>query len=947
MNPAPASTNLNSCGCGASGVESPTLITNRPGLSAIAYRAGTLARFKRSMLARLSASDLSALRGLLTREDDDFSIALLDGWALLADVLTFYQERIANESYLRTATERLSLIELARLIGYRPSPGVAASAYLAFTLDASPGSPTSVAIDIGAQTQSLPGPGEAPQVFETVEAIEARPTWNAIKARSTLVPSLDTPLSELWLAGVASGLAPGDALLTASATDPSAGANQAATFYRVVAVNPDPANQRTQVIVDIEYSNSGSAMDSGAAPALPWPPLDPQSLGSAYSTPIPLNSDAARTLLEGQIWRGSDLEALAAAQGWSIGDIFNSIIARRGADPDDAEGALSLFAFRARAPLFGYNAPNWPMLPSSVHTAYAGSGTDNNTEWIYPTKATATASLNANQLNLSAVYNKIAANKTAANSWVVVRRVDTDFLLDWSEWLTVHLLGWNYPPPPPPTIIATVTSATEVGLADFTISARVTSLQLAPLDSTVDAKPQDMDDIRNITVYAQSEKLLRTGARITDALSGANIDLDGYYDGLRAGQAIAVTGQRADLPGVVASEIRFISDIIHDTGAGGVTWLMLTKALAYQYHRETVTINANVALATHGQAQAETLGNGDASQPYQRFTLRQAPLTYTSAASGGGVESSLAVRVNDVLWHEVATLYDAQSRDRVFVTQPQDDGTTAVEFGDGQTGARPPSGQNNITATYRRGVGLAGLVKARQLSLLMSHPMGVTGVVNPLAATGGADPETLESARVRAPLSTLTLGRIVSLSDYQAFAQAFAGIGKALATWTWDGQTRGVFVTVAGAGGADLPSDSPIFDDLVKAMRKASEPYVDLRVQSYRKAYFRLSADVLTDPNLRPERVLAAVEAALRAAFSFEARAFGQPVSLSEVISVIQDTPGALAVTVSQFYRSDKSLSREDTLSAAAPGPGSAMSVDAAELLTLDPAPLTGLEVMS
>ena len=59
------------------------------------------------------------------RDDDDFSIALLDAWATVADVLTFYQERIANEAYLRTATERLSVLELARLIGYQLRPGVA------------------------------------------------------------------------------------------------------------------------------------------------------------------------------------------------------------------------------------------------------------------------------------------------------------------------------------------------------------------------------------------------------------------------------------------------------------------------------------------------------------------------------------------------------------------------------------------------------------------------------------------------------------------------------------------------------------------------------------------------------------------------------------------------------------------------------------------------------
>src|SRR5262249_7398697 len=96
---------LDSCGCCA-GIEAatPLVVENRPGLSAIAYRVGDHAQFKRTMLAALSRFDLPALRPLTTRADGDFSIALLDAWAVAADVLTFYQERIANECYLRTAT---------------------------------------------------------------------------------------------------------------------------------------------------------------------------------------------------------------------------------------------------------------------------------------------------------------------------------------------------------------------------------------------------------------------------------------------------------------------------------------------------------------------------------------------------------------------------------------------------------------------------------------------------------------------------------------------------------------------------------------------------------------------------------------------------------------------------------------------------------------------------
>src|SRR5712692_9718443 len=192
--------NLNDCGCceGIS-VETPAPVYNRPGLTAIAYRVGTHSQFKDSMLARLSlfAQDYPALQALQTRDDDDFSIALLDAWATVADVLTFYQERIANESYLRTATERLSLLELARLIGYELRPGVAASTYLSFTVEDAPGAPPRATVDIGTKAQSIPGPGEQAQTFEAVEKIEARGVWNAIKPRLTRPQTLSTDMSTL------------------------------------------------------------------------------------------------------------------------------------------------------------------------------------------------------------------------------------------------------------------------------------------------------------------------------------------------------------------------------------------------------------------------------------------------------------------------------------------------------------------------------------------------------------------------------------------------------------------------------------------------------------------------------------------------------------------------------------------------------------------------------
>ena len=98
------------CGCDEGArVPTPVPVENPPGRSMLAYRIGTHSSFKATMQTALSRQ--AALGGLTTRKDDDPSIALLDAWATVLDVLTFYQERIANEGFVRTAVERRSEAE--------------------------------------------------------------------------------------------------------------------------------------------------------------------------------------------------------------------------------------------------------------------------------------------------------------------------------------------------------------------------------------------------------------------------------------------------------------------------------------------------------------------------------------------------------------------------------------------------------------------------------------------------------------------------------------------------------------------------------------------------------------------------------------------------------------------------------------------------------------------
>ena len=158
-----------SCGCCAGVTQrTPLEVQNRPGLSAIAYRIGTYASFREAMLEAIAHTP--ELAGLGTRRDDDYSIALLDLWAAVADVLTFYQERYANEVFLRTAQQTQSLRRLAALLGYDPQPGVAALAELAFTAT----NGQVIQVPIGLRVQSVPAQNQPAQTFFWMESPRRR-----------------------------------------------------------------------------------------------------------------------------------------------------------------------------------------------------------------------------------------------------------------------------------------------------------------------------------------------------------------------------------------------------------------------------------------------------------------------------------------------------------------------------------------------------------------------------------------------------------------------------------------------------------------------------------------------------------------------------------------------------------------------------------------------------
>lgn len=228
---------------------------NTPGQPSLNTRVGTWSTFRQRMISGLStqivppdgaATDPRPLRALTTRATDDGTMALIDAWAVSLDVLAFYGERIVNEAYLGTADERRSVVEIARMLGYEPSPGVAASTRLALTMQASALAPGEVELSSGIAVMSVPSEGKLPQLFETTEPVSARVEYNELAPQLTEPHLLGNGDDMLWLHGITTRLEPGHTIIIAheDRCDSPSGAWHAA---RVVEVQADPAAQRTRV----------------------------------------------------------------------------------------------------------------------------------------------------------------------------------------------------------------------------------------------------------------------------------------------------------------------------------------------------------------------------------------------------------------------------------------------------------------------------------------------------------------------------------------------------------------------------------------------------------------------------------------------------------------------------------------------------------------------------
>jgi hypothetical protein len=144
-------------------------------------------------------------------------------------------------------------------------------------------------------------------------------------------------------------------------------------------------------------------------------------------------------------------------------------------------------------------------------------------------------------------------------------------------------------------------------------------------------------------------------------------------------------------------------------------------------------------------------------------------------------------------WTQVSYLMDYGAGSTVFAVRITAAGQVFVDFGDGISGAIP-SGESTIKAVYVAGGGVIGNVAAGKITTLGAVP-GLTllgqqeiknnvTVTNVTDATGGGDPESNDSIRFNTPKSLRSLNRAVTLTDYSNLALTVPGVSKANASAT-------------------------------------------------------------------------------------------------------------------------------------------------------------------
>jgi predicted phage baseplate assembly protein len=345
-------------------------------------------------------------------------------------------------------------------------------------------------------------------------------------------------------------------------------------------------------------------------------------------------------------------------------------------------------------------------------------------------------------------------------------------------------------------------------------------------------------------------------------------------------------------------------------------------------------------------------------------TTKQALAAYdgTSALPAAlAADLSADLKVLLETWSPLRDLLESGPDDLSFVAEMDDDGRAHLRFGDSNLGQMPDAG-TNFQANYRTGNGTAGNVGTESIRYIVLEET-LSGVNlqprNPLAASGGTDPEPVAEVKLFAPNAFRdVLERAITADDYATLAsdndrrleeradrcsQPFQSLQSAKTVLRWNGSWYTALVALDPLG---TEQSSP---DLIHEVTKYLEPYRrvghDLLVAQAEYVALDLALSICVLPGY----LRAHVESALLNVFSNRVLSngnkgffhpdnlsFGDGIFASTIIAAAQAVAGVQNVTLTRLERWELIDAAANQTEAAQVPPNSVLTLGPLEIARLD-----------
>jgi hypothetical protein len=720
----------------------PVVIYNPPGLSAISYRVGDYNSFRESLLQSLSGE--VELKGWQPT-DGDLALQLLEWWAYLADILTFYNERIANNSYIGTSVlpanaqpqtgssaanggapglpDNTTLI--AQATGFKSMPGIAATGQLGVLVNSN----TSISLPPSFAVQSKPGPGQQPQVFEAVASSDQylptnsggavpvdvfSPTYftqNGVTTDAT--PGASASAQGPLLSGTITSVKPGDFVVVASISAPLANASSVATTVQSVATETDPRGRANTRLNFQSFNPPSSFLPVNNSPDV----TQFQVLRSIQSTPTYSlsGSPAVSGLTPGASPTGVHLASLVRDIG--VGDlVVMEVVTAANPPPSGSINYITSAVSAYEETIWYANADdpvNNPQKPP------------HNSLGHHPTKVAIPVLHTFLTLEASALDEVSPPTQTVARVWYGYRRVS----------------------------------------------------------ALLDEMPASIPAASSITDYIVEP----AGAVNTSAQKGATVLLEGT-DGLGAVATLVepltpvdpIKLVSSDNASILALPLRLLFNVINVTAGKTVINEVLGSGDA-TLASQSFTLQKSPLTYLKGT---------NPSFPTSTLQVRVDNVTWTEAPDFEGQPPDAKIYVTQRDTNQNTTVIFGDGVNGARLTTGAGNVTATYRYG---SGPGDPS--------------LGGPAPGTLVTVITPYP-GLGSIRNPAPMTGGAAPSTPAQVQESAANSVVTFGRAISPSDYEVIASKAPIVTRARAQTAWDPLRHSNVLMVYVSGGPDAVAEA-------------------------------------------------------------------------------------------------------------------------------------------